>query len=226
MSIKDNIISYNNKINGNARLIAVSKTKPVEDLQQAYEAGQRLFGENKALEMRDKHEVLPKDIRWHFIGHLQTNKVKYIAPFVELIHSVDSLHLLQQINKEAIKNNRVINCLLQIDIAHEETKFGLEETEADELLSSEEFAKLENVRICGLMGIGSITDDKNKTKKEFNNLKKYFDETKNKFFNSKSYFCELSMGMSQDFELAIEEGATLVRIGSSIFGARDYASKN
>ena len=226
MSIRDNILNYNNKITGNARLIAVSKTKPIEDLQEAYEAGQRLFGENKALEMRDKHEILPKDIRWHFIGHLQTNKVKYIAPFVELIHSVDSLNLLKQINKEAIKNNRVIDCLLQIDIAHEETKFGLEENEADELLSSEEFAELKNVRICGLMGIGSITDDKNKTKKEFNNLKKYFDETKNKFFNSKSYFCELSMGMSQDFELAIEEGATLVRIGSSIFGARDYASKN
>ncbi len=226
MSIKDNIISYNNKINGNARLIAVSKTKPIEDLQEAYEAGQRLFGENKALEMRDKHEVLPKDIRWHFIGHLQTNKVKYIAPFVELIHSVDSLHLLQQINKEAIKNNRVIDCLLQIDIAHEETKFGLEETEADELLSSEEFAKLENVRICGLMGIGSITDDKNKTKKEFNNLKEYFLKAKEKFFKSKTYFCELSMGMSEDFEIALQEGATLVRIGSSIFGARDYASKN
>lgn len=226
MSIKDNIISYNNKINGNARLIAVSKTKPIEDLQEAYEAGQRLFGENKALEMRDKHEVLPKDIRWHFIGHLQTNKVKYIAPFVELIHSVDSLHLLQQINKEAIKNNRVIDCLLQIDIAHEETKFGLEEAEADELLSSEEFAKLENVRICGLMGIGSITDDKNKTKKEFNNLKEYFLKAKEKFFKSKTYFCELSMGMSEDFEIALEEGSTLVRIGSSIFGARDYASKN
>jgi pyridoxal phosphate enzyme (YggS family) len=176
--------------------------------------------------MRDKYEVLPKDIKWHFIGHLQTNKVKYIVPFVELIHSVDSLHLLQQINKEAIKNNRIIDCLLQIDIAHEETKFGLEEAEADELLSSEEFAQLKNVRICGLMGIGSITDDKNKTKKEFNNLKKYFDETKNKFFNSKSYFCELSMGMSEDFEIALEEGSTLVRIGSSIFGARDYASKN
>jgi pyridoxal phosphate enzyme (YggS family) len=226
MSIRDNILNYNNKITGNARLIAVSKTKPVEDLQEAYEAGQRLFGENKALEMRDKHEILPKDIRWHFIGHLQTNKVKYIAPFVELIHSVDSLNLLKQINKEAIKNNRVIDCLLQIDIAHEETKFGLEEAEADELLSSEEFAQLKNVRICGLMGIGSITDDKNKTKKEFNNLKKYFDETKNKFFNSKSYFCELSMGMSEDFEIALQEGATLVRIGSSIFGARDYASKN
>ncbi len=226
MSIKDNIISYNNKINGNARLIAVSKTKPIEDLQEAYEAGQRLFGENKALEMRDKHEVLPKDIRWHFIGHLQTNKVKYIAPFVELIHSVDSLHLLQQINKEAIKNNRVIDCLLQIDIAHEETKFGLEEAEADELLSSEEFTKLENVRICGLMGIGSITDDKNKTKKEFNNLKEYFLKAKEKFFKSKTYFCELSMGMSEDFEIALQEGATLVRIGSSIFGARDYASKN
>jgi pyridoxal phosphate enzyme (YggS family) len=226
MSIRDNILNYNNKITGNARLIAVSKTKPIEDLQEAYEAGQRLFGENKALEMRDKHEVLPKDIRWHFIGHLQTNKVKYIAPFVELIHSVDSLHLLQQINKEAIKNNRVIDCLLQIDIAHEETKFGLEEAEADELLSSEEFAKLENVRICGLMGIGSITDDKNKTKKEFNNLKEYFLKAKEKFFKSKTYFCELSMGMSEDFEIALQEGATLVRIGSSIFGARDYASKN
>ncbi len=226
MSIRDNILNYNNKITGNARLIAVSKTKPIEDLQEAYEAGQRLFGENKALEMRDKHEILPKDIRWHFIGHLQTNKVKYIAPFVELIHSVDSLNLLKQINKEAIKNNRVIDCLLQIDIAHEETKFGLEENEAEELLSSEEFAELKNVRICGLMGIGSITDDKNKTKKEFNNLKKYFDKTKKNFFNSKSYFCELSMGMSEDFEIALQEGATLVRIGSSIFGARDYASKN
>lgn len=226
MSIKDNIISYNNKINGNARLIAVSKTKPVEDLQQAYEAGQRLFGENKALEMRDKHEILPKDIKWHFIGHLQTNKVKYIAPFVELIHSVDSLNLLTCINKEAIKNNRVIDCLLQIDIAHEETKFGLEESEADALLSSEEFAKLENVRICGVMGIGSITDDKNKTKEEFHNLKEYFLKVKEKFFKSKTYFSEISMGMSEDFEIALEEGATLVRIGSSIFGARDYASKN
>jgi pyridoxal phosphate enzyme (YggS family) len=225
MSIKDNIISYNNKINGNARLIAVSKTKPVEDLQQAYEAGQRLFGENKALEMRDKHEVLPKDIRWHFIGHLQTNKVKYIAPFVELIHSVDSLNLLTCINKEAIKNNRVIDCLLQIDIAHEQTKFGLEESEADALLSSEEFAKLENVRICGVMGIGSITDDKNKTKEEFHNLKEYFSKAKEKFFKSKTYFSEISMGMSEDFEIALEEGATLVRIGSSIFGARDYTSK-
>jgi pyridoxal phosphate enzyme (YggS family) len=225
MSIKDNIISYNNKINGNARLIAVSKTKPVEDLQQAYEAGQRLFGENKALEMRDKHEVLPKDIRWHFIGHLQTNKVKYIAPFVELIHSVDSLNLLTCINKEAIKNDRVIDCLLQIDIAHEQTKFGLEESEADALLSSEEFAKLENVRICGVMGIGSITDDKNKTKEEFHNLKEYFSKAKEKFFKSKTYFSEISMGMSEDFEIALEEGATLVRIGSSIFGARDYTSK-
>ena len=225
MSIKDNIISYNNKINGNARLIAVSKTKPVEDLQQAYEAGQRLFGENKALEMRDKHEILPKDIKWHFIGHLQTNKVKYIAPFVELIHSVDSLNLLTYINKEAIKNNRVIDCLLQIDIAHEQTKFGLEESEADALLSSEEFAKLENVRICGVMGIGSITDDKNKTKEEFHNLKEYFSKAKEKFFKSKTYFSEISMGMSEDFEIALEEGATLVRIGSSIFGARDYTSK-
>lgn len=226
MSIKDNIISYNNKINGNTRLIAVSKMKPVEDLKEAYDAGQRLFGENKALEMRDKYEVLPKDIKWHFIGHLQTNKVKYIAPFVELIHSVDSLHLLQQINKEAIKNNRVIDCLLQIDIAHEETKFGLSDSEAEELLSSDEFSQLQNVRICGLMGIGSITNDKNKTKKEFNHLKNRFCEFKNKFFESCSYFCELSMGMSEDFEIAMEEGATLVRIGSSIFGARDYTSNN
>ncbi len=224
MSIRDNILNYNNKITGNARLIAVSKTKPVEDLQEAYEAGQRLFGENKALEMRDKHEILPKDIRWHFIGHLQTNKVKYIAPFVELIHSVDSLNLLKQINKEAIKNNRVIDCLLQIDIAHEETKFGLEESEAEELLLSEEFAELRNVRICGVMGIGSITDDKEKTRDEFKHLKSVFTDFKERFFVNCDYFSEISMGMSDDFTIAIEEGATLVRIGSSIFGARYYAS--
>ena len=211
---------------GNTKLIAVSKTKPIENVQEAYDAGQRLFGENKALEMRDKYLALPKDIRWHFIGHLQTNKIKYIAPFVELIHSVDSLNLLTQINKEAIKNNRVIDCLLQIDIAHEETKFGLDDDSAKELLESEEFYQLKNIRICGLMGIGSITDDKSKTRQEFKHLRELFNCFKEKYFADCDYFSEISMGMSDDFEIAIEEGATYIRIGSSIFGARDYASKN
>lgn len=226
MSIKDKIINYNNKMKGNTKLIAVSKTKPIENVQEAYDAGQRLFGENKALEMRDKYLVLPKDIRWHFIGHLQTNKIKYIAPFVELIHSVDSLNLLTQINKEAIKNNRVIDCLLQIDIAHEETKFGLDDDSAKELLESEEFSQLKNIRICGLMGIGSITEDKSKTRQEFKHLRELFNCFKEKYFADCDYFSEISMGMSDDFEIAIEEGATYIRIGSSIFGARDYASKN
>ena len=158
MSIAENIKRYQSSLPSGVKLIAVSKTKPVEDLQQAYEAGQRLFGENKALEMRDKHEVLPKDIHWHFIGHLQTNKVKYIVPFVSMIHSVDSLKVLKEINKEAIKCNRVVDCLLQVDIAHEETKFGMSEEELEELLEGKELATLTNVRLCGLMGIGSITD--------------------------------------------------------------------
>ncbi len=226
MSIGENIKHYNSLMPPQTRLIAVSKTKPIEDLQQAYDAGQRLFGENKALEMRDKHAALPKDILWHFIGHLQTNKVKYIVPFVAMIHSVDSLKVLKEINKEAVKCGRVVDCLLQADIAHEETKFGMEKEEIESLLSSDEFAQMENVRICGLMGIGSITEDENQTKKEFSQLAVLFSQIKERFFPNKESFCELSMGMSHDYEIAISQGSTMVRIGSSIFGLRDYGAKN
>lgn len=226
MSIEENIRKYRQIVEPKAKLIAVSKTKPVEDLQAAYDAGQRLFGENKAQEMRDKHAVLPKDILWHFIGHLQTNKVKYIAPFAAMIHSVDSLKLLFEIDKEAKKNNRTIDCLLQVDIAHEETKFGLSDAELSELLSSEEFARMDNVRICGLMGIGSITDDREQTRREFRHLAELLQQTRQRFFQDKDYFCELSLGMSHDFDIAMEEGSTMVRIGSSIFGLRHYATKD
>lgn len=226
MSIAENIKHYQSQMPAQTRLIAVSKTKPVEDLLQAYEAGQRLFGENKALEMRDKHDVLPKDILWHFIGHLQTNKVKYIVPFVSMIHSVDSLKLLCEIDKEAKKCDRVVDCLLQVDIAHEETKFGMDDEQIEQLLCSERFGELENVRICGLMGIGSITDDMSQTQKEFHHLKELFERIKERFFQNEDSFKELSMGMSHDYETAISEGSTLVRIGSSIFGLRDYGSKN
>lgn len=226
MSIAENIKHYQSQMPAQTELIAVSKTKPIEDLQQAYDAGQRLFGENKALEMRDKCEALPKDILWHFIGHLQTNKVKYIVPFVAMIHSVDSLKLLCEINKEAKKCDRVVDCLLQVDIAHEETKFGMDDEQIEQLLISETFKELENVRICGLMGIGSITEDMNQTQKEFHHLQELFERIKERFFQNKDSFKHLSMGMSHDYEVAISEGSTLVRIGSSIFGLRDYSSKN
>lgn len=226
MSISENIKHYTSLMPSSTKLIAVSKTKPVEDLLQAYQAGQRLFGENKALEMKDKHVVLPKDIDWHFIGHLQTNKVKYIVPFVRMIHSIDSIKLLNEVNKEAKKCNRVVDCLLQVDIAHEETKFGMDESELRQVLSSEQFANFENVRICGLMGIGSITDEMEQTRKEFHHLKEVFDQIKEEFFANQDSFSEISMGMSNDYEIAISEGSTMVRIGSSIFGLRDYTTKN
>jgi PLP dependent protein len=222
MSIADNLCKIKKHIPKNVKLIAVSKTMPVEIIQEAYDEGQRVFGENKPQELRDKYEVMAKDIEWHLIGHLQTNKVKYVAPFVYLIHSVDSIKLLSEINKEAIKNNRIINCLLQIDIAHEETKFGLLEREAQNLLLSEEYKAMQNIKICGVMGIGSITDDENQTRKEFKNLKEIFEQLKEEFFKTENSFCEISMGMSSDYFLAIEEGSTIVRIGSSIFGARNY----
>lgn len=222
MSIADNLRKIKELIPQNVKLIAVSKTMPVEMIQEAYDEGQRVFGENKPQELRDKYEVMAKDIQWHLIGHLQTNKVKYIAPFVHLIHSVDSIKLLNEINKEAIKNNRVINCLLQIDIAHEDTKFGLLEEEAKDLLLSEEYKSMKNIKICGVMGIGSITDDDNQTRKEFQNLKEIFTRLKDEFFKNDISFSEISMGMSSDFSLAIEEGSTMVRVGSSIFGARNY----
>lgn len=220
--IKENLAQVNATIAPGVRLIAVSKTKPVEDLQQAYDAGQRLFGENKALEMRDKHEVLPKDIEWHFIGHLQTNKIKYIAAYVSLIHSIDSLNLLQAVNKEALKHDRVIDCLLQFHVASEETKFGLDMQEAQALLGSPEFAELKNVRIVGVMGMATNTDDRDLIRREFRTLKGYATELAESFFKDHSEFCEISMGMSGDYQIAMEEGSTLVRVGSAIFGARNY----
>lgn len=203
-----------------AQLIAVSKTKPVEDILEVYNAGQRLFGENKVQEMVSKHEAVPQDIRWHLIGHLQTNKVKLIAPFVSMIHSVDSIKLLQEINKQAEKNNRIIDCLLQIFVADEETKFGLSEEELFALLSSAEYSSLKNIRICGLMGMATNTDDENKIAAEFSHLKKMFEEVKQKYFNTEASFKELSMGMSSDYKIALQHGATFIRVGSMIFGER------
>ena len=222
MDIVKNLESIGKEIPQNVKLIAVSKTKPVEVILEAYDFGQMVFGENKPQELRDKEAIMPKDIEWHFIGHLQTNKVKYIAPFVSLIHSVDSLKVLSEINKQAIRNERVIDCLIQIDIAHEETKFGLLEDQAREVLNSEEFRLMKNVRICGVMGIGSITDDLDKTRSEFRELKSVFLSFKDEFFASQDSFTEVSMGMSSDYLLAIEEGSTMIRVGSSIFGDRNY----
>lgn len=221
-SVKENYDKILATIVPPAHLIAVSKTKPVELLQEAYDAGARLFGENKALEMRDKHEVLPKDIQWHFIGHLQSNKVKYIAPFVALIHSIDSLSLLQTVEKEAAKNERIIKCLLQFHIATEETKFGLNMEEAIELLESEAFKSMSHVDIVGVMGMATNTEDRGLIRSEFATLRHYRDELKTRFFADKPQFKEISMGMSNDYQIAMEEGSTLVRVGSSIFGARQY----
>ena len=203
-------------------LVAVSKTKPVSDVQEAYDAGQRVFGENHALEMRDKHEALPKDIQWHFIGHLQTNKIKYIIPFVTLIHSIDTANLLEAVNKEARKHDRVVDCLLQFHIAQEETKFGLALDEAKQLLESESFKQMESIRICGVMGMATFTDDEVEIRKEFKHLKAIFDTLKQDYFADQPQFKEISMGMSEDYPIAIEEGATLVRVGSKIFGPRNY----
>jgi len=201
------------------RLIAVTKTKSVAMLQEAYDAGCRLFGENKVQEMADKQPQLPADVQWHQIGHLQSNKVKYIAPFVSLIHSVDGLKLLQEINKQAAKNNRVIDCLLQIHIADEETKFGLSADEAESLLNAPELDALTNVRITGLMGLATNTDDETQIRREFRGLKTLYDKLDSMQRPNVS-FAELSMGMSGDYKLAIEEGSTLIRVGSAIFGAR------
>lgn len=221
MSIADNIISLKNETRAlKVSLLAVSKTKPVEDIMEAYEAGQRLFGENMVQELVDKYEKLPKDIHWHLIGHLQTNKVKYIAPFITMIESVDSLKLMQEINKHALKNNRVIDCLLQIYIADEETKFGLGFDEAIELLRSDEVTELKNVRIRGLMGIATNTDNEKQIKEEYYELKTFFDGIKQSFFRKDNSFDTLSMGMSSDYKIAIEQGSNLVRLGSTIFGSR------
>jgi pyridoxal phosphate enzyme (YggS family) len=221
MSIADNIKNLKNEtVPKKVSLIAVSKTKPVADIQEAYDAGQRLFGENTVQEMVDKFEQLPKDIQWHQIGHLQSNKVKYIAPFVSMIQSVDSLKLLQEINKQAEKNNRIIDCLLQIYIADEETKFGLGFDEAIELLRSEEYATFKNIRVRGLMGIATNTDKEKQLKDEFHELKTFFDGIKQSFFRKEESFNVVSMGMSSDYELAIEQGSNMIRVGSTIFGGR------
>ena len=204
-----------------ATLVAVSKTKPVEMIQAFYDAGQRIFGENRALELRDKAAILPKDIEWHAIGHLQTNKVKYIAPFVHLIHAVDSLRLLQEIDKQAARHERRIDCLLQFKIAAEESKQGLDPAMSIELLESESFRALENVRIVGVMGMATFTDDLDQVRGEFKRLKQYFDQTKDQFFADEESFQEISMGMSGDYRVALEEGSTMVRIGSMLFGARN-----
>ncbi|MBE6335941.1 MAG: YggS family pyridoxal phosphate-dependent enzyme [Lentimicrobiaceae bacterium] len=220
--IKENLNSIRRNIPENVTLIAVSKTKPISDLQEAYDAEQRIFGENKALEMREKYQQLPEDIQWHFIGHLQTNKIKYIAPFVSLIHSIDSLSLLEAVNKEAAKNNRVINCLLQFHIAQEETKFGLDIDEAKQILESDTFKQMNNVRIVGVMGMATFTEDITQIRNEFKSLKKIYDILKENYFKDDTSFKEISMGMSDDYPIAIEEGATMVRVGSKIFGARNY----
>lgn len=221
-SVKENLLRIKSDLPNGVQLVAVSKTKPEEDIVEAYNAGQRVFGESHAQELKQKHEDLPKDIEWHFIGHLQTNKIKYIVEYVKLIHSVDSFSLLQAINKEAVKKNVVVNCLLQFFIATEETKYGMNLDEARQLLESDEFKAMTNVRICGVMGIGSLTDDIQQTHNEFASLKQIFDTLKADYFASKPEFKEISMGMSGDYQLAIEHGSTLVRVGSSIFGKRYY----
>jgi hypothetical protein len=221
MSISDNLLKYKNEIEQQGvKLVAVSKNHPAEAVLEAYQAGQRVFGENLVQEMVDKQAQLPADIEWHLIGHLQSNKVKYIAPFVKLIESVDSLKLLQEIDKQAAKNNRVIDCLLQIYIADEDTKFGLEYHDAIELLRSEAYLAMKNVRIVGLMGIATNTDNEKNIQTEFNELKVLFNGIKASFFRKEDSFKELSMGMSADYQLAIAEGSTMVRIGSNIFGKR------
>lgn len=221
MSIAENLKKIKNSLSDNVALVAVSKTKPVEDILEAYHAGQRIFGENKIQEMTEKYETLPKDIQWHMIGHVQRNKVKYMASYVSLIHGVDSLRLLQEIDKQAKKHQKIISCLLQVFIASEETKFGLAQEELLQLIHSEEFKSLENIKIVGLMGMASFTNDPNKIRKEFLVLKDIFDYVK-PYQLPNCHFQHLSMGMSGDYKIAIECGSTMVRIGSNIFGRRDY----
>ena len=221
MSIAENLLSIKNKLPEHVTLVAVSKTKPVSDLMQAYDAGQRIFGENKIQEMVEKHEVMPKDIQWHMIGHVQRNKVKYMASFVNLIHGVDNFKLLNEINRQAARYRRTINCLLQIKIAEEDSKFGMTTAEASEILQSDDFSELQNIKIVGVMGMATFTDNETQIKQEFTKLKETFDELK----AIETPNCKLetiSMGMSGDYKLAIDCGSTMVRVGSSIFGERNY----
>ena len=222
MSVAENIRSFLLSVPSNVKVVAVSKTKPMDFIMEVYNEGHRLFGENKIQELTVKSIELPKDIEWHMVGHLQSNKVKYISPFISLIHSVDSLKLLEVINKEGQKNNRIIDVLLQLYIADEDTKFGLNEQELTDLLSSAGFSSLENIRVKGLMGMATFSDDENKIRSEFRSLARIFKHTKESFFRNEDFFSELSMGMSADYRIAIEEGATIIRIGSLIFGERNY----
>jgi PLP dependent protein len=218
--IAANISSLKQKIPSSVKLVAVSKTKPASDILIAYNTGQRRFGENRVQEILNKKDQLPSDIEWHLIGHLQSNKVKFIVPFISMIQSVDSFRLLMTINSEAQKVKRVVDCLLQIHIAEEDTKFGFSLNELDEMTDSHEFATLKNVRICGIMGMATFTDNAGQVRKEFNYLSKCFNDLKSRYFTEVSEFREISMGMSGDYEIAIQEGSTIVRIGSLIFGER------
>ncbi|MBP5365763.1 MAG: YggS family pyridoxal phosphate-dependent enzyme [Bacteroidales bacterium] len=221
-SISDAINEIRSKLPSSVCLVAVSKTHPIQFIEEAYACGQRHFGENKVQEMVEKAEQLPADIKWHMIGHLQTNKVKYIAPFVHMIHSIDSEKLLATVDKEAKKCNRVIPCLLQVHVAKEETKFGFLPEELEEFLASDCLKNLKNVKICGLMGMASFTDDTKQIADEFEQIKNLFENAKNKYFTSDADFREISMGMSNDYPIAIEHGTTIIRVGTGIFGKRYY----
>lgn len=222
MDIAKNIATIKKTLPNSVKLVAVSKTKPNEAILEAYHSGHKIFGENKVQDLVQKHEELPKDIEWHFIGHPQTNKVKYIAPFISLIHGIDSLKLLKVINKEAEKNNRIILCLLQFHIAEESTKFGFSLEEAIEMLNSDDFKMLKNISIIGVMGMATYTDDDLQIRIEFRLLKNIFKTLKNEYFSGLKSFSEISMGMSDDYHIAIEEGSTMIRVGSKIFGERNY----
>ena len=217
MSIADNISKLKEKLPSQVKLIVVSKTRTEEELMEVYRTGQRQLGESRVQELLPKYEALPKDIEWHLVGHLQTNKVKHIASFIHMVHSIDSLKLLKQLEKEAAKHRRVIDCLLQLNIAEEQSKFGLSFEEACSLLESSDYKEMKHIRICGLMGMGTFTEETSQTHKEFRQLHAYFRKIKKKYFPEDEAFCELSMGMSDDYEIAIEEGSSMIRVGSAVF---------
>ena len=220
MSIADNIQFLHNSLPEGVSLLAISKYQPIEALQEAYDAGQRMFGENHIQEMAAKAAILPKDIEWHFTGHVQTNKIKYMASFVSLVHAIDSFRLLREIDKHASRHNRTIDCLLQIHIAQEKTKYGLTMDECRQLLATEPWRELQHVRIVGLMAMGSNTDDMEQVRSEFRQIKQLFDELKSAYFTDAPSFCQISEGMTDDYPIAIEEGSTIIRIGSMVFGQR------
>jgi pyridoxal phosphate enzyme (YggS family) len=223
VNIQENLLQLKSELPSHVTLVAVSKTKPISDLMKAYDAGQRIFGENKIQEMADKYEEMPKDIQWHMIGHVQRNKVKYMAKFVDLIHGVDNLKLLQEINKQALKHNRTIDCLLQIKIASEASKFGMTPDDSKSLIGLDEFSNLKNIRVVGLMGMATFTDNNDQIKDEFLLLQRTFNTLKPfESFNFKPEI--LSMGMSGDYKIAISCGSNMIRVGSSIFGARNYSN--